>query len=141
MTHCPLCGYEFDAEEMACHASCAFNNQCAVICCPNCGYQMVDEKRSVLADRLRRFWARRNAPAPETGEVCALSDLRAGQYGRVVEVAAEDSTRAERLQVLGFVKDAEIRLMQTKPTYIVQVGFTEVSVEKAISRAITVMVE
>lgn len=140
MTTCPLCGFEFDAEVMACHTSCAFNNQCAVICCPNCGYQMVDEKRSALADRVRRWLERRHPPVRETGDVCALTDLLPGQYGRVVEVDAENSTRSERLQVLGFVKDAEVRLVQTKPTYIVQVGFTEVSLEKQIGAGIRVLV-
>lgn len=141
MTTCPLCGCEFDATVLACHASCAFNSQCAVICCPNCGYQMVDERRSVVANRVRRWLSGRKSPVYEAGEVCALTDLRAGQYGRVVEIVTDNAARSERLQVLGFVKDAEIYLRQTKPTYIVQVGFTEVSLEKSIGAAIKVALE
>lgn len=141
MTTCPLCGCEFDAAALACHASCAFNNQCAVICCPNCGYQMVDESRSAVAARVRRWLARRAAITYEVGETCALTDLRAGQYGRVLGIDTNDAARSERLQVLGFVKEAAIRLIQTKPTYIVQIGFTEVSIEKSIGAAIKVQVE
>ncbi|MBK9746129.1 MAG: ferrous iron transport protein A [Chloroflexi bacterium] len=140
MTTCPLCGFEFDGTALSCHASCAFNERCAVICCPNCGYQMVDEQRSVMADRLRRWLARRNPPVREIGEVCALTELRPGQTGRVIEIDAENPVRSERLQVLGFVKDAEVYLLQTKPTYIVRVGFTEVSVEQSIGAGIKVLV-
>lgn len=137
---CPLCGYEFDTQALACHTSCAFNSQCAVVCCPNCGYQLPDEGRTVLAGRLRQWLNRRNGVTHQPGDVCALDELRAGEQARVLDVVTDDARRLEKLQVLGFVRDAAIHLIQKQPTYIVQVGFTEVSLEKHISRAIRVEV-
>ncbi|MFQ6058327.1 MAG: hypothetical protein ACE5MB_05515 [Anaerolineae bacterium] len=51
---CPLCGYEFDEQQMACRTNCPLNRDCNLICCPNCGYQTVDESRSKTAAWLRR---------------------------------------------------------------------------------------
>ena len=45
MTRCPLCGHAFDpAKAMACR-SCAAGRSCAMLCCPNCGYNMPGESR------------------------------------------------------------------------------------------------
>jgi len=61
---CQLCGFEFDESGLACHASCALNEHCAIICCPNCGYQVIDESKSSLALALRRMLARLNEQGP-----------------------------------------------------------------------------
>ena len=55
---CPLCGFEFDDTQMVCHTSCAFSQHCAIICCPNCGYQIADVSKSVLALKLRQAMER-----------------------------------------------------------------------------------
>lgn len=67
---CPLCGYEFDATRLGCYAACplAVLQGCQLVCCPNCGYQMVDEKKSGLVRLLRRTWQVLNEPKPPTGE-------------------------------------------------------------------------
>lgn len=52
---CALCGYEFAERELTCHSSCPLAHHCAVICCPNCGYQTVDESRSAIVTLLNRF--------------------------------------------------------------------------------------
>ncbi len=53
---CPLCGYRFDESKLTCPAACqlAALQGCHLVCCPNCGYQMVDERKSGLARLLRR---------------------------------------------------------------------------------------
>lgn len=56
---CPLCGYPYDETDMACHAACPMSDGCAILCCPNCGYQVVDESKSGLAKLLRKLWAKR----------------------------------------------------------------------------------
>ncbi|MBL8057533.1 MAG: hypothetical protein JNK29_12575 [Anaerolineales bacterium] len=63
---CPLCQHEFDETHPACQGRCpmAAVQGCRLICCPNCGYQMVDEKRSGVA-RLLRLVFPAAAPAPE----------------------------------------------------------------------------
>ena len=56
MITCPLCGYEFDEAALTCLAVCplAAVQGCNLLCCPNCGYQMVDERKSGMAQLLRR---------------------------------------------------------------------------------------
>jgi len=41
---------------MTCASACpmAAVQGCNLVCCPNCGYQMVDERKSGLAQLLRR---------------------------------------------------------------------------------------
>ncbi len=55
--HCPLCGSEFDETDRSCAAKCpmASLQGCHLVCCPNCGYQMVDEKQSGIARLLRKI--------------------------------------------------------------------------------------
>ena len=43
---CALCGYDFDEMALVCHIQCPLAHGCAIICCPNCGYQVVDETKS-----------------------------------------------------------------------------------------------
>ncbi|HLF02122.1 MAG TPA: hypothetical protein VI547_09115 [Anaerolineales bacterium] len=57
---CPLCGFKYDETNLICHAACPLAKDCAILCCPNCGYQIVDESKSGLAKLLRRVWK----PAP-----------------------------------------------------------------------------
>ena len=44
--NCSLCGYQFDKDALMCHARCPLAEGCHIICCPNCGYQVVDERQS-----------------------------------------------------------------------------------------------
>ena len=55
--HCPLCGCDFDETDHSCVSECpmAAIQGCNLICCPNCGYQMVDESKSGAAKLLRRL--------------------------------------------------------------------------------------
>lgn len=56
MIRCDLCGHTYEPNELVCHASCPLAEKCAVICCPNCGYQVVDTSRSgvlTLAQKVR----------------------------------------------------------------------------------------
>lgn len=137
---CPLCGYEFEASSMACHSSCAFNASCGIICCPNCGYQIPDERKSILAEALRRFLARRRGDGENLTPVRPLSSLRAGQSGKIIAIQSDNHTRVERLNVLGLVADAQVKVEQTRPTYVLNVGFTELTVEREIADEILVEV-
>ena len=51
---CQLCGYEFDKDALICHSKCPMADGCHIICCPNCGYQVVDETKSGTLNMLRK---------------------------------------------------------------------------------------
>jgi len=71
MIRCALCGYEFDEYPerrreaclvrsghetgMVCHSQCPLAERCAIICCPNCGYQVVDETKSGMVSLIRKI--------------------------------------------------------------------------------------
>ncbi len=135
--HCPLCGFEFEPTSMSCHSSCAFNDSCGIICCPNCGYQIPDEHKSRMADALRRFIARRREEDNQE-PVRPLSAMQPGQSGKVVAINSTNHMRIERLHVLGLVTDALITLEQKRPTYVLKVGFTELSIDHEIATNIMV---
>jgi hypothetical protein len=52
---CALCGYEVDGGALACYGKCPLAAGCHVVCCPNCGYQTVDESRSGTVKMLRKL--------------------------------------------------------------------------------------
>jgi hypothetical protein len=73
MVTCPLCAYEFDPQDLNCTGHCplAAVQGCSLICCPNCGYEMVDVEKSRLVYWLRRAGLalhRAAKPATERGQ-------------------------------------------------------------------------
>lgn len=135
---CPLCGFEFEPTAMSCHSSCAFNDSCGIICCPNCGYQIPDERKSRMADALRRFIARRRADHENESPVRPLTAMQPGQTGKVIAINSTNHARIERLHILGLVNDAAVTLQQKHPTYVLKVGFTELSIDHDIATNIMV---
>lgn len=144
---CQLCGYEFDETQLVCHASCTFNKYCTIICCPNCGYQVVDESQSRLANgarwMLKRLAASKQKQTTQTitpadPTHCPLSKMNPGTSGRVVAILSDKPGRLERLQVFGLIEGARISLMQRHPEYIVEVGFTELTIEWDVADQIMV---
>ena len=142
MIKCALCGYEFDEKAMACHSQCPMSEGCAIICCPNCGYQVVDESKTWGAMFLRKAWARwRSAtakPTPPIGHSAAtpLTGLTAGQSAEVVEIASADAGRLHRLSVLGIAPGSMIRLAQQSPVCIIWVDETQVSLDNDVAQEI-----
>ncbi len=141
---CRMCGFEFDETQMSCHASCALNQYCAVVCCPNCGYQTVDESKSKLAQGLRRAFERmgkrRSAGKATLDNPIArrLSDLQPGQSARVVSIDSRNPTRLEKLSVFGVVPGCQLTLEQRHPAYVLRVGYTELSFERDVADEILI---
>lgn len=56
---CPMCGNHFDpAGQQACRA-CPLHAGCQLVCCPQCGYQMVDVNQSKIAQLVSRLMGKR----------------------------------------------------------------------------------
>ena len=137
---CPLCGYEFEPTVMTCHTSCAFNESCGIICCPNCGYQMPDERKSRLAEALRRMLTRKQDKPVSEEHVRPLSAMQPGQSGKVVSIQSTHDQRVERLHILGLTDGVAITLEQKRPTFVLRAGFTELSIEREVANEILVEV-
>jgi len=46
MHHCPLCSFQFAAQEAACRG-CVMMGGCGMLKCPNCHYEFVTESKIV----------------------------------------------------------------------------------------------
>lgn len=70
--------------------------------------------------------------------VMPLVDLDAGRKGRIVFISSRFPARLDRLSALGVVPGSIIKVRQTKPSPIIQVGETTVAVDAEIIQDIYV---
>jgi rubredoxin len=52
---CTMCGHRFDPAVHQTCGSCPLQRGCQLVCCPACGFEMVNPERSLLA-RLAKRW-------------------------------------------------------------------------------------
>lgn len=144
---CRLCGFEFEAASMACHTECPMGRHCNLICCPNCGYQVVDESKSFLVRLLHHFWpqaagpqSRRPRPAREPAGVHVVP-LTHIPVGREVEVySLEDMlpNRLARLSAFGLAPGGRVAVLQRRPAPVLRVGETELALGEEVLEKIWV---
>ena len=88
---------------------------------------------------------RRSRPQPgvAAGEAHAvpLSTLTRSRRGRIVRVTRDLTGRAERLAALGVTAGAAVHVLQTFPVMVFECDQTEMAIERAMARAILVVVE
>jgi hypothetical protein len=49
---CPLCGKQFSENEVKC-SGCLLSKNCALLCCPNCGYSF--KEKSAIVDFFKKL--------------------------------------------------------------------------------------
>lgn len=134
---CELCGHGFEASQLVCHASCPLGSRCSLICCPNCGYQVVDESKSGVVKALRRIWPRAGDPQPLVrpagrGDAVPLTHVAAGTAVEVLDLAEMPASRASRLTAFGLAPGTVVRLAQRTPVPVVKIGETELALSEEI---------
>jgi Fe2+ transport system protein FeoA len=65
-----------------------------------------------------------------------LAELQPGQSARIAHINSEDGGRLMKLASLGVVPGSLIRLQQRKPVFVVWVGETMLSLERAVAQDI-----
>ncbi len=70
-----------------------------------------------------------------------LASLKPGSRGRIVRVARDLTSRAERLAALGVSAGATVHVLQTFPGIVFECDQTELAVERTVARSIFVEVE
>ena len=137
MMRCQLCGYDYDPAGLDCHSKCPMADGCHIICCPNCGYQVVDSEKSSAVNVLRRVraWFDRASDTDQVYEAdrIPLSRLPAGTSGEITQIDETDSGRLMKLAALGIAPGSELRLQQRRPAYVVWLGETQLSLDSAIA--------
>jgi len=101
---------------------------------------MIDEQKTRLAATLRRLLARHASTGLDSGALCPLSSMQPGQSAIVNEIVSPHYERVERLNILGLVKDARLTLEQKHPTFVLRIGFTQLSIEREVADDILVRV-
>lgn len=65
--------------------------------------------------------------------VVRLTDLAPGDVGKVVFISTERSKRLDRLGAMGLTPGTLVKLHQRKPTFILDMGETQLAVDEAIA--------
>ncbi len=68
----------------------------------------------------------------------SLAEFELGAQGQIVFMTARQRNRLARLSQLGIAPGSTVRLLQRRPTYVVQAGETEIALETEIAREIFV---
>ena len=55
---CPLCSFEFEPSGAACTPACPLAGACHFVCCPQCGYRLVDADQAQSVQWLKKLWSR-----------------------------------------------------------------------------------
>lgn len=137
---CQLCAYEFDATSLACHTHCPLGSRCHLICCPNCGYQVVDESQSKLVRWLEGWMAPKQEPAKAAArsrrvleeKLAPLSHIPDGMQAEIRLLDELSSQRLARLSVFGLMPGSQVTVLQRKPAPVVRIGETELALSMEI---------
>jgi Fe2+ transport system protein FeoA len=137
---CSLCGHGFEPAGLACHAECPLGPRCGLICCPSCGYQVVDESRTLIGRLLRRRFpaavprARPDGAARPSAAVreVPLTHVPTGMTVCIRSLREMPPSRRARLSALGVVPGSEVLLVQRRPAPVIRIGQTEVAVSEQI---------
>ena len=70
--------------------------------------------------------------------IVSLSDMEAGGEGNIMYLVTKSHPRLQRLSTLGLSPGSKIKIIQTFPTFVVQVDETQIALEKSIAKDIFV---
>jgi DtxR family transcriptional regulator, Mn-dependent transcriptional regulator len=68
--------------------------------------------------------------------VVPLTELKSGEEGRIAYIQTEDNKKMQKLVAMGVLPGNPIRLMQSSPSYIFRVGYSEFAVDTEMAREI-----
>jgi DtxR family Mn-dependent transcriptional regulator len=70
--------------------------------------------------------------------VVPLTELKSGEEGEIAYLQSGDDKKMQKLMALGVLPGNRIQLVQTFPSYIFRVGFSEFAIDGAMAREIIV---
>jgi DtxR family Mn-dependent transcriptional regulator len=70
--------------------------------------------------------------------VVPLTELKANQEGEIAYIQTDDDKKMQKLMAMGVLPGNRIHLMQTFPTYIFRVGYSEFAIDTNLAREIFV---
>ncbi len=70
--------------------------------------------------------------------VVPLTELKSGEEGEIAYIQTEDDKKMQKLMAMGVLPGNRINLIQSFPSYIFRVGFSEFAIDSAMAREIFV---
>ncbi len=70
--------------------------------------------------------------------VVPLTELKSNEEGEIAYIQTEDNKKMQKLMAMGVLPGNRILLMQSFPSYIFRVGFSEFAIDSAMAREIFV---
>jgi hypothetical protein len=136
-----MCGQRYDPDQQVACQSCPMHSGCNLVCCPNCGYQTVDSRRSKLV-RLARFFSERRSPAKvsvDRNEQITLANVPPGCIAKVIRFAADfPPDRRAFLQSYGLARNYWVQVVQHAPITIIRLDHLELALENELASGIIV---
>ncbi|MFP3940986.1 MAG: FeoA family protein [Thermoanaerobaculia bacterium] len=132
---CPLCGFEFEPTDTLCEHGCPLRAACGLIRCPGCEYEFPQTPKAV--SWLRRLFGRPQGAAAPAG-MLTVRELAPGERAEVVAVSDLAPGRSNALAVFGLVPGSGVRLIQRRPSFVLQVGETVLALEAEVAGSIVV---
>lgn len=138
---CPMCGHRYASQDHLGCKSCPVNKECTLVCCPACGYQTVNARKSRFARFVQSLLPNKTEPdlAEPDREGITLAEVPAGCMARIQEFCEGlPPDRLAYLQAYGLVPDYWVQVLQHSPVTIVRLDHLELALENDIARNIKV---
>lgn len=145
---CQLCGFEFNQASLPCHSDCPMGGNCHLICCPNCGYQVVDETKSGIANFFSRLWPSKTKSKISKVEgkrvtsktpVVPLTHIPVGKMVSIRKMDKMPAKRLAQLSVFGLIPGGKVKVIQRNPAPVIRIDETELAVSEEILQQIWVL--
>lgn len=137
---CPLCGHDFEAGGQAACQACPMHKGCNLVCCPACGYQMVDERHSLMGRLAGSVFRARHPRLRRGQQSLTLMDVPPGWRAKVVGFRdGIPPARRAHLQAYGLIPDDWVWVVQHSPVTVIQIDHTELALEESLASEIEVI--
>lgn len=77
----------------------------------------------------------------QDGFRCSLTQMGIGQRGRVSDLSTSDRRKIKKFMAMGILPGMPIELIQKYPSYLFQVGYTQVTMDDKTARDIEVVLD
>jgi Fe2+ transport system protein FeoA len=141
---CPLFGSAVEPDAKTACAACPLHTGCTLVCCPTCGYTVINPERTRLAGALIRLSRvlRQHIPtaASLSNGQCSLADAPVGIDLRIIARDGLAQEYSAWLQAYGVQPGHSVRVLQQRPVTVVRAGQDELALEPAIAQMVRVQV-
>jgi Fe2+ transport system protein FeoA len=138
-----MCGQRYDPDQNLACRTCPMHQGCTLVCCPACGYQTVNPRRSKLVQLVQLILAPSKATRISGSGVegITLVEVPVGCEAKVVGFAADfPPDRKAHLQAYGLVPNYRVRVVQRSAVTIIRLDHIELALENDLARGINVQV-